>query len=145
MEDDLARLSGRQDRLEGRVAVLEVKVEEEAALRANMDSDLGDMKATLNAHTRSLQALADTQSDHTARLTRIEDRLDGVEDRLDGVEGRLDRVDEGLTEVRTGLTEVRTGLGNVQIGVHAIIDLLDTHLARKPRWPSLKLRRPRSC
>ena len=137
MEDDLARLSGRQDRLEGRVAVLEVRVEEGAALQAKMATDLGDVKVTLDAHTRSMQALHDTQSDHTARLTRIEDKLVGIQDTLGGAEDRLGGVEGRLETVEGALTDVR-------IGVHAIIDLLDTHLARKPKWPSLKLRLPRS-
>lgn len=117
MTDDLADMHDRQDRLEGRVAVLEATVKEEAALRAKMDSDIGEMKATQNAHTRSLQALHDTQSDHTRRLTRIEDRV-----------GRL-----------------ADDLADVRVGVHAILDLLNTHLARRPWWAGrgLRLRRSR--
>ena len=119
MPNDLAEMRDRQDRLEDRVTVLEVTVQKEAALRAKMDSDLGDVKATLNAHTGSLQALHDTQSDHTRRLTRIEDRLGNVEDRLGNVEEQL---------------------GTVRVGVHAILDLLDAHLARKPWWAGRRLR-----
>jgi len=130
MKDDLAEIRDRQDNLEGRVTVLEVTVEREAGLRAKMDSDLGDIKATQAAHTRSLQALHDTQSDHTRRLTRVEDRLGSVEGRLGSVEGRLGSVEEQLADVR--------------IGVHAILDLLNTHLARKPWWVRRKLRIPHS-
>jgi chromosome segregation ATPase len=130
MSDELAELRDRQDRLEGRVTVLEVTVKKEAALRAKMDGDLGDMKATLNAHTRSLQALHDTQSDHTARLTRIEDRLGGVEDRLGGVESDVGNLTAQMADVR--------------VGVHAILDLLDANLARKPWWVRRNLRIPRS-
>jgi len=126
MPNDLAEMRDRQDRLEDRVTVLEVTVQKEAALRAKMDSDLGDVKATLNAHTGSLQALHDTQSDHTRRLTRIEDRLGNVEDRLGNVEDRLGNVEEQL--------------GTVRVGVHAILDLLDAHLARKPWWAGRRLR-----
>ena len=137
MTDDLAEVRDNHDRLEGRVSVLETTVKEEAALRAKMDSDLGDIKATQNAHTRSLQALHDTQSDHTRRLTRIEDKVGGIEDRLGRVEDRLDGVED-----RMGRLE--EGLGNVRIGVHAILDLLDTHLARKPWWAGRRLRLARS-
>jgi trimeric autotransporter adhesin len=138
MTNDLGEMRDRQDRLEGRVAVLEVTVKKEAALRAKMDTDIGDIKATVNGHTRSLQALHDTQSDHTRRLTRIEDRLGNVEDRLGNVEGRLGNVEGRLGNVEEQLSTVR-------VGVHAILDLLDTHLARKPWWASRKLRlqRPR--
>jgi chromosome segregation ATPase len=119
MADEMAGLGDRQGSLEGRVAVLEVTVEREAGLRAKMDRDLSDVGQTLKAHTRSLQALHDTQQDHTRSLTRIEDRLGNVEDRLGNVEGRLGSVEEKL--------------GTVQVGVHAILDLLDTNLARGPR------------
>ena len=123
MTDDLAEIRDRQDNLEGRVTVLEVTVEREAGLRAKMDSDLGEIKATQAAHTRSLQALHDTQSNHTRRLTRVEDRLGSVEGRLGSVEEQL---------------------ADVGIGVHAILDLLNTHLARKPWWVRRKLRIPHS-
>ncbi|HLH83441.1 MAG TPA: hypothetical protein VKV38_09260 [Trebonia sp.] len=102
---------------------MEATVKEEAGLRAKMDSDLGEMKATLIAHKHSLQALHETQSDHTRRLTRIEDRVGRIEDKVGKVEDRVGRIEEML--------------GDVRVGVHAILDLLDTHLARKPRWASL--------
>ena len=113
-------------RLEGRVTVLERTVEREAALRVKMDEDQSDITATLNAHGTLLQALHDTQQDHTRRLTRVEDRLTGVEGRLGNVEVRLGNVEDDLGVVKEKLD-------TVHIGVHAILDLLDTHLARKPR------------
>jgi chromosome segregation ATPase len=123
MADDLTEMRQRHDSLEGRVAVLEATVKEEAGLRAKMDSDLGEMKATLIAHKHSLQALHDTQSDHTSRLTRIEEKVSNVEEKVSNVEGRVSNIEEGL--------------GDVRVGVHAILDLLDAHLVRKPRWASL--------
>jgi chromosome segregation ATPase len=140
MADDLTEMRGRQDRLEGKVAVLEATVKEEAGLRAKMDSDLSEMKATLIAHKHSLQALHDTQSDHTKRLTRIENKVENIEGKVEDIENRV-----GNIENRVGNIEQK--LGDVRIGVHAILDLLDTHLARKPRWTSLigllRLSRPR--
>jgi chromosome segregation ATPase len=130
MTDDLTQMRGRQDRLEGRVAVLEATVKEEAGLRAKMDSDLGEMKATLIAHQHSLQALHETQSDHTRRLTRIEDKVGKIEGRVGKIEDRVGKIED-----RVG--KIEEDLGDVRIGVHAILDLLDTHLARKPRWASL--------
>ncbi|HEY1699776.1 MAG TPA: hypothetical protein VGG75_08700 [Trebonia sp.] len=98
------------------MATVEATVTEQADLRAKMDKDQSDILDKLRAHDRSLQALHDTQSDHTRRLTRI----------------------EGDVQVlKTDVTELKTALGDVRIGVHAILDLLDTHLARKPRWASL--------
>lgn len=123
MVDEMTVLRDRQDKLEGRVAVLERTVEREAglrareaALRAKMDEDLSNVTETLKAHGRSLQALHDTQQDHTRQLTRIEGRLGNVEGRLGTVEEKVDAL---------------------QIGVHAILDLLNTHLVRRPRRLSL--------
>jgi chromosome segregation ATPase len=137
MTDDLADMRARQDRLEGRVAVLEATVKEEAGLRAKMDSDLGEMKATLIAHKHSLQALHETQSDHTRRLTRIEDKVGRVEDRVGKVEDRVGRIEDKVGKVEDRVGRIEEMLGDVRVGVHAILDLLDTHLARKPRWASL--------
>jgi chromosome segregation ATPase len=75
-----------------------------------MNKELGTISAKLNAHQQSLNALQAVQSDHTKRLTRIEDRLTGVEGRLGNVE---------------------TDLATVKTGVHAVLDLLDTNLAKK--------------
>jgi chromosome segregation ATPase len=124
MNDDLSDIRGRQDRLEGRMTQLEAKVELEAGLRAAMDRELGTISAKLNAHQQSLNALQAVQGDHTRRLTRIEDRLTGVEGRLTGVEGRLENVETDLVIVKSDLVTVKTG-------VHAILDLLDTNLAKK--------------
>lgn len=134
-------LRDRQDKLEGRVAVLERTVgreaglrAREAALRAKMDEDLSNVTETLKAHGRSLQALHDTQQDHTRQLTRIESRLGNVESRLGNVEVRLG-------DVENDLVTVKEKLDTVHIGVHAILDLLDAHLARKPRLNLAGLRR----
>jgi chromosome segregation ATPase len=144
MTDDLAQMRDRQDNLEGRVTVLEATVKREAGLRAKMDSDLGEIKATQIAHTRSLQALHDTQSDHTRRLTRIEDKVGGLEDRLGNVEDRLGNVEDRLGRVEGEVGSLKQQMGDVRIGVHAILDLLDAHLARKPWWASRTLRLRRS-
>jgi len=127
-------LRDRQDKLKGRVTVLETTVEREAALRAKMDEDQSNLTATLKAHGRSLQALHDTQQDHTRRLTRIEGRLGNVEGRRGNVEVRLGNVENDLVTVKEKLDTVHTG-------VHAILDLLDAHLARKPRLNLAGLRR----
>ncbi|MGH3168316.1 MAG: hypothetical protein ACRDN0_20835 [Trebonia sp.] len=57
------------------------------------------------------------------RLTRIEDKVGKLEGELGQVKGRLGNVEEGLADVR--------------VGVHAILDLLDTRLAGKPKWADL--------
>ena len=64
-------------------------------LRA-MGRDLADLKQRMDAQDLLLQALHVTQSNHTQRLTRIEERLDRIEDTLRRVEtefgGKLDTI-----------------------------------------------------
>jgi hypothetical protein len=109
MADDLTTLRNRQDGLEGRTAQLEVTVEREASLLATMDEDLSNNAETLKAHRALLQALHETQQEHTSTLAQH-------------------------TAALAGHTAT---LADVQIGVHAILDLLGTHLARKSRWASI--------
>jgi chromosome segregation ATPase len=80
MADDQTALIGRQDRLEGRMTALEGTVREEATLRAKTDLELSKITHALRAQKLSLQALHDTQSDHTRRLTIMEDDLRTVKD-----------------------------------------------------------------
>ena len=95
MTDDLEDSGQWRDSVETRLGRLEVTVEEQARLRAAMDEDL----SKLHVERDLLQALHDTQSEHTAQLR----------------------------ELQTGQQELRTGLERVHVGVQAIHDLLDRH------------------
>jgi septal ring factor EnvC (AmiA/AmiB activator) len=82
VQQQLAALAGRVDGIEG--------------LRAMMDRDLADLKHRMDAQDLLLQALHVTQSNHTQRLTRIEDSLGRVETdfrgKLDTIVAMLDRI-----------------------------------------------------
>jgi chromosome segregation ATPase len=134
MTDDLADPQQWRDSIGARVGTLEATVRTEAHLRATMDFDMGKMQAEFRAQRSMLQALHDTQQDHTRRLTGVEGRLTGVEGRLTGVEGRLTGVEDRLTGVEDRLTGVEDRLGNVEAGldlvragveaIHGKLDLL---------------------
>jgi chromosome segregation ATPase len=134
MTDDLADPQQWRDSIGARVGTLEATVRTEAHLRATMDFDMGKMQAEFRAQRSMLQALHDTQQDHTRRLTGVEGRLTGVEGRLTGVEGRLTGVEGRLTGVEDRLTGVEDRLGNVEAGldlvragveaIHGKLDLL---------------------
>ena len=83
----------------------------ESDLRAMMDLDQASLSARLDAQDRLLRALSHTQSDHTARLTRLE-------------EGQI-RLEGRMTRVEDRLTRVEVGLGRVESGVQAILGLLE--------------------
>jgi CII-binding regulator of phage lambda lysogenization HflD len=128
MSTELDEMRQRQDRFEVRLATLEEKVETQARMRAAMDQDISDIKQEQRAQRGLLQAVAITQSEHTARLITIEGRLLGMDDRLTRVEGRLTGVEDRLTGVETDMAQVKSTLGNVQVGVQTIIAILDRQI-----------------
>jgi chromosome segregation ATPase len=75
------------------LAALTARVDSIEGLRAMMDRDLADIKQRMDAQDLLLQALHVTQSNHTQRLTRIEEQLTRVEERLTRVEQALSRLD----------------------------------------------------
>jgi chromosome segregation ATPase len=110
MTDDLEDSSQWRGSVETRMGTLETAaVKQEAALqdqadlRAAMDSDMGELKAEFRPQRSMLQALHDTQQEHTVRLTRLE---------------------TGQDQLRAGQDELRTKLDLVHVGVKAIHTLL---------------------
>jgi peptidoglycan hydrolase CwlO-like protein len=106
-------------------------MDSESDLRAMMDLDQASLSARLDAQDRLLRALSDTQSDHTAWLTRIDGRVTNIEGqltRIDGritkLEGNMTRVEGRLTRVEDRLTRVEGGVVRVESGVQAILALL---------------------
>ena len=61
------------DDIRERLAALEQRLESESGLRAMMDLDQPSLTTRLDAQDNLLRALSITQSDHTSRLTRLED------------------------------------------------------------------------
>lgn len=57
----------------------------------------------MRADRNMLQALHDTQSEHTERFTGLETKMDAVEGRLGAVEGRLGAVESTLKTVHAGI------------------------------------------
>lgn len=74
-------------------------MDSEAGLRAMMDLDQAALTARFDAQDHLLRALAITQSEHTKRLTRLEDG----QQRLEGAVGR---VEVGLQTILTLLAKI---------------------------------------
>jgi phage-related minor tail protein len=143
MADDLENSGEWRDTVDTRLSKLESTVEEQTRLRAAMDKDVGDLKAGLGAQVRLIQAISDTQSDHTrqirelrdhvdekfeaveGRLGTVEGRLGAVEGRLEAVAGKLGAVDGRLEAVAGRLGAVESTLETVHVGVDLIIGKLD--------------------
>jgi hypothetical protein len=82
------------DDIRRRLDALETRMDSEAGLRAMMDLDQAALTARFDAQDHLLRALAITQSEHTRRLTRLEDG----QQRLEGAVGR---VEVGLQTILT--------------------------------------------
>jgi hypothetical protein len=87
MPDELRDIRRRLDALENRMG-------SEAGLRAMMDLNQAALTARFDAQDHLLRALAITQSEHTRRLTRLEDGQQRLE-------GGVGRVEVGLQTILT--------------------------------------------
>jgi chromosome segregation ATPase len=118
MTDDLEDSAQWRDEIETRVGTLEVTVETEAQARAKMDQDMSDLKLEFRAQRGLLQALQETQSEHTATLREHGEML--------RVHGEMLR-DHGerLVRLEAGQARLEAGLATVHAGVQTIIGLLD--------------------
>ena len=105
------------DELRRRLDTVESRLDSEPGLRAMMDHDLAKLTVRLDAQDRLLRALSATQSDHTQRLTRIEDRLGGLEVRFTGLEEQFGAIVERFGRVEGTVSRV-------EVGVQAILGLL---------------------
>ena len=114
MTNDFEVFAQWRDNIEARVSTLEATVEAEARVRAQMDNDMGDLKVEFRAQRRMLQALAETQSEHTATLADHTARLISLE--------------AGQAKLEAGQAKLEAGMTTVLDGVQTIIGLLDREL-----------------
>ncbi|MCW2931684.1 MAG: hypothetical protein JWM19_2646 [Actinomycetia bacterium] len=111
---EMDEMRRRQDTFDRRLTTLEATVRNEATLRAAMDQDDSDIKVEQRAQRRLLQAVATTQSEHTARLTAIETDVAVLK--------------TDVAVLKTDMAQVKSTLGNVQVGVQTIIAILDRQI-----------------
>jgi predicted nucleic acid-binding Zn-ribbon protein len=100
------------DEIRRRLDVLESRMDSESSLRAMMDLDQATLTARLDAQDNLLHALAITQSDHTRRLTRLEDGQQRLEGTVGRLEGRVDSLQGAVARVEVGLQTIITLLSN---------------------------------
>jgi chromosome segregation ATPase len=118
MTVELEEFTQWRDSVEARLGTLEATTEREARLRATMDEDISGLHVTRDM----LQALHDTQTDHTKRLRNIEGRLGNIEGRLGNVEGRLGNVEGRLGNVEEALGTVKAGIAIIQDKLDLLIE-----------------------
>ena len=93
------------DEIRQRLDALESRMDSEAGLRAMMDLDQASLTARFDAQDHLLRALAVTQSEHTRRLSRLEDglqRLEGGQRNLEGSQRNLEGSQRNAWKVQSG-------------------------------------------
>jgi hypothetical protein len=88
------------DEIRQRLDTLESRLNSESGLRAMMDLDQASLTMRLDAQDNLLRALSITQSDHTSRLTRLEEGHRRLED-------AVGRVETGIQAILTLLRDRR--------------------------------------
>jgi chromosome segregation ATPase len=106
------------DDLERRVTALEHemrRVREDAAaarvLAGGADRDVAALTIKLDAHTKVLNALRETQLEHGNRLAALEARFDGLEARFDGLESEMR---EGFAKMAAGMAHIVTLIESIE-------------------------------
>jgi peptidoglycan hydrolase CwlO-like protein len=128
MADDLEGIAQWRDNIETRVSTLEVTVATQVRVRAQMDRDMSDLKVEFGAQRRLLQALAQTQSEHTATLADHTARLIRLEAGQAKLEAGQAKLEAGQAKLEAGQANLEAGMTTVLTGVQTIIGLLDREL-----------------
>ena len=105
------------DEIRQRLDALESRMDSEAGLRAMMDLDQASLTARFDAQDHLLRALAVTQSEHTRRLSRLEDGLR----RLEGGQRNLE---SGQRNLESGQRKLEGAVGRVEVGLQTVLTLL---------------------
>jgi len=121
MNNDLEGFGQWRRTVDTRLGTLETRVAEQASLRAQMDQDMSELRVEFRAQRTLLQALHDTQQEHSATL-----REHGAILREHGAILR----EHGaiLRDHGTQLTALQTGQQRILAGVDAIREMLDRTL-----------------
>jgi len=101
-------VEARLDRLESVSDQHTEKSNQAEDLLGSIDEDLSKLQVEFRAQRKMLQALHLTQSDHTARLTRLETGVRKLDGRVEKLDGRVERLEDGMQKVEAG---VRTIIG----------------------------------
>jgi chromosome segregation ATPase len=108
---------GPNDDLEARVSALESQirlVRDDAAaarvLAGGADRDVSALAAKLDAHTRVLNALRETQLEQGMAIGELSHRMDGLTHRVDGLSQRMDGLEH---EMRQGFAMMATGMARI--------------------------------
>ena len=100
MNNDLEGFGQWRRTVDTRLGTLETRVAEQASLRAQMDEDMSELRVEFRAQRTLLQALHDTQQEHSATLrehgAQLNDLQTGQQRILTGVDAIREMLDRTL-------------------------------------------------
>jgi chromosome segregation ATPase len=91
MNNDLEGFGQWRRTVDTRLGTLETRVAEQASLRAQMDEDMSELRVEFRAQRTLLQALHDTQQEHSAQLTALQTGQQRIMAGVDTIREMLDR------------------------------------------------------
>ena len=106
------------DDLEARVTHLEhsvADVRRDAAaarvLAGAADRDVSEFRQELNAHTKTLNALRETQLEHGKRLDTLETKFDAMDRKIDAMDRKMT---DGFSTVAVGMAQITALIRNAE-------------------------------
>ena len=128
MNNDLEGFGQWRRTVDTRLGTLETRVAEQASLRAQMDEDMSELRVEFRAQLTLLQALHDTQQEHSATLREHGAMLSehGVMLREHGT--ILQEHGAILRDHSAQLNDLQTGQQRIMAGVDAIREMLERTL-----------------
>jgi chromosome segregation ATPase len=129
-------MASQYDELDDRMTAVEQKLQlvgEDAAaarvLASEADRDVSVFGAKLDAHTKTLNALRETQIEHGQQLIQHGQRLASLEGRIDRLERKVDdgfaRMDQEFALVNQGFAKVENQFAKLGAGMAHITTLLE--------------------
>jgi chromosome segregation ATPase len=106
--DDLAE---RVTALESQVREIRADAAAARVLAGAADRDVSEFKQILNGHTRTLNALRETQVEQGDRLTNVEGRLTRLEDKVDTMQHEMR---QGFSTMNVGMAQITALLRNIE-------------------------------
>jgi uncharacterized coiled-coil protein SlyX len=135
MNNDLEGFGQWRRTVDTRLGTLETRVAEQASLRAQMDEDMSELRVEFRAQRTLLQALHDTQQEHSATLREhgamLRDHGAMLRDHgaiLRDHSAQLRDHGAMLRDHSAQLTALQTGQQRIMAGVDAIREMLDRTL-----------------
>jgi chromosome segregation ATPase len=110
--------------LEHRVGILEATIRSEAEQRAKMSQDIGKLDEKVDAHFNAqrllIQALQQTQSDHTEVLRDIRGKVDRMAPKVDLIETSVAGVSTRMGILEGSVAGVSTRMGILEGSVAGV-------------------------